>query len=148
MISRMTLAFLSGLILLSGCDHNTPPPASSIPGLETNTPDPKTDWAQVLRAMDDGGLTRNDQRTLTSLENIRELNSFFPELATKTISNVHGNWHPWLVVHLHSAAGIDTYISTDYRLYRIDDGARGDFVIREGFTDYVQRMFMPGGTPQ
>jgi hypothetical protein len=144
---RTAAAILSGLVLLSGCQNNAQP-AAALPGLETDTPDPKTDWAQVLRSYDDAGILRNDRRNVTAPADIARLKSFFPELSTTNMSNLHGGWNAWIIIHFHTAAGADTYVLSDYRLYRIGDSPRGDFVVRPGLADFEQHIFLPSAAAQ
>jgi hypothetical protein len=140
-LGRIGGSVLLGLALLNGC-HGTAPPTDPLASA-ASTPDPKTDWVQVLRALDETGLTRNDKRTITTADEIARLRSFFPDLATNIPSGLHGAWSAWIVLRFHTADGADTYVSSDYRLYRVDDGARGDFVLRPGFSDEIQRLFSP-----
>jgi hypothetical protein len=126
-------AILAAFAFAAGC-HTTPPPP----------PDPtapNADWAQVLRRLDDSGLSHNDQRTIHSPDEIAKLKGFFPELTTTNQSSLHGGWVPWIVVHFHRADGTETWVSSDFRIYRVDDGRRGDFVLASGFTDYVDQLF-------
>jgi hypothetical protein len=108
----------------------------------TETPDPATNWAQVLRSMDDMGLVRNDPPlTVSGPQEIARLQAFFPEAHTMTASTMHAAWTPWIIVHFHTADGKDTFVLSDYRIYRVGDGRRGDFVLTPGFTEYVDRLF-------
>jgi hypothetical protein len=135
--------WLAAVVLLAGCQPSaqTPPPATGAPD-PAQTPDPTTNWAQVLRAMDDMGLTHNDAPlTVSSPAGIAKLQSFFPDMRTTATSTMHAAWTPWIVVHFHTADGKDTFVLSDYRIYRVDDGRRGDFVVSAGFTDYVDRLF-------
>jgi len=145
--TRFASAILSGLLLLSGC-HNNPSPPAPAPGVDLGTPDPRTNWALISRAYDDAGLSRQDKRTLTAPDDIRQLKSYFPDMSTAATSNVHGAWSPLMVIQFHTADGADVYVVTDYRLYRIGDSSRGDFVVRPGFADYMQRLFIPGAAGQ
>ena len=132
---------LLAVALLTGCRQNPPPPSASTAPPGAATPDPATNWVQVHRWMDDAGLTHNDHRTITSADQIAALKAFFPALGTTEQSTLHANLSPWIVINFHTADGTDTYISTDYRIYRIDEGGRGDFVVAPGFIDAVQRLF-------
>jgi hypothetical protein len=130
--------FLAAFALAVGCRTTPPPPVPADPNAAGAT---DANWAQVLRRLDDSGLAHNDQRTVHSPDDIASLKAFFPDLTTATQSSLHGGWVPWIVVHFHRADGTDTWISSDYRLYRVDDGRRGDFVLAAGFTDYLDQLF-------
>jgi hypothetical protein len=97
--------------------------------------------AELLRWLNYAGLTRNDQLTVTSPDEIAALRGYFPDLGTKDESTVKGTWTPWIIIHFHRADGSETYISSDYRIYRIDDGQSGDFVARPGFADHIEQLF-------
>jgi hypothetical protein len=133
-------ALLAVLALAAGC-RTTPPSAPLGPTDPVAAGRPDANWAQVLRWRDDSGLAHNDQRTVSSPAELARLRRFFPDLATQSESSLHGSWPAWVVVHFHRANGTDTYVSTDYRIYRIDDGSRGDFVLAPGFIDYVYQLF-------
>jgi hypothetical protein len=142
---RASGGFIGRIMILAawawtaGCHSAAPPP----PG----PPDPvapgpvNADWAQVIRRLDDSGLPHNDQRVITTTGDVARLRHYFPDLDTTAESPLHGGWAAWVLIRFHSAGGLDTWVSTDYRIYRINDGHRGDFVLTPGFADDVDRFF-------
>jgi hypothetical protein len=129
---------LAAIVLAVGCQSTPPAPDSAD---ASASPNPNADWTQVLRWRDDSNLTHNDQRTLTAANETAALKQFFPELTTANQSSLHGDWAPWIVIHFHHANGTETFVSSDYRIYRIDEGRRGDFVLAPGFADYIDQLF-------
>jgi hypothetical protein len=121
------------LFLLAGCQSSAPPPAVAA-GTQTFTS------AQLLRRLNFAGLTKNDEMTVTSPAEIATLQGYFPDLGTKHTSTMNGTWVPWIIIRFHLSDGTETYVSSDYRIYRIDDGGSGDFVVNPGFADHVEQL--------
>jgi hypothetical protein len=130
---RHWLARAAVVTLLSGCQSNSPPPRPVGPGGFIS--------AQVLRGRDDAGLPQNDARSITSPDELAHLESFFPDIGTRNESTLHDAVQPWIVVRFRNSAGTETYAISDYRIYKIDTGTTGDFVVAPGFINYVQRIF-------
>jgi len=120
----ISLLFISGCALFSG-NHA-----------------PHTDFysADVLRSLDEEGISRNDECTLTDPARLAALQAFFPEILTKKESTLHAAWIPWIVIRFRYADGTEVYVESDYRIYRMGDGKRGDFVLKDGLSDLVNGL--------
>ena len=103
---------------------------------------PHTDFASadVLRSLDEAGLSRNDECTLNNPSQLATLQAFFPEMLTRRESTLHAAWYPWIIVRFRSADGSETYVESDYRIYHTGDGSRGDFVVKDGLVDFVNSL--------
>jgi hypothetical protein len=136
--------WLTVVVLLAGCQPAPPPPAppqASVTSDPMPLPDPTTNWALVMRAADDMGLARKDPPLpVSSPQRIARLKTFFPDMQTTATSTMHAGWTPLIVIRFHTANGKDTYVVSDYRIYRVDQGDRGDFVVLPGFADYVDQL--------
>jgi hypothetical protein len=105
--------------------------------------------ADLLRMKDYAGLVTNDQRTITDPKLLAKLESFFPEMDTQKTSTLLGIWVPWIVVRFNRADATNTLVSSDYRIYRMGGGERGDFVLPPGFPAFVDQIFQtpPASAP-
>ena len=128
----MQRLWLLAAVLLLGCQPATP---------ATNSAPQEFVSVDLLRRLDYSAVSRNDTRTLTDPQAISRLESFFPQLETDRVSNLHADWYPWIVIQFKRADGSMTDVASDYRLYRIDDAKRGDFVAAPGFADFVEQLF-------
>ena len=131
-MARLTrpLVFAALLSALAGCQ------SSNSGNAHANAP-----TADVRRWLDDSGLVRNQTRLLTAAQDVNQLKQFFPDMTTAQQSSIHGSWQPSIVIHFTNADGSETYIFSDYRIYRVDDGKRGDFVVAGDFSGYIDRLF-------
>lgn len=130
-MKRWITVLLATLVSV-GCSNSAPPAGQA--------PD-KVVSADVLRWKDSLGIVHNDRLVMTDPAQLAQLQAFFPDLKSQSASEVHGDWPPWVVVRLHHADGTVTYLFSEYRIYRIDDSRRGDFVLADGFADYVDKLF-------
>ena len=103
--------------------------------------DPAGKSVELRRWMDNLGNSHNDVRTITAPDELARLRSFFPEMQTNQTSDLHGPWQPLLLIRFVNNDDTQTTITTDYHLYRIGDGTRGDFIIKDGFSDEVDHLF-------
>jgi hypothetical protein len=104
-------------------------------------------FVELFRWQDSLGLSHNDKRTVAGADEIGRLQSYFPEMQSARTSELHGPWVPLLKLQFHSADGTDIQVFTDYHLYRIADGVRGDFIVRDGFSDEVDHIFLAPPPP-
>lgn len=131
MIRRVGL-ILPILLCLSSCATN---PAERVVRVDYLSVD-------VLRDRDEGGVVRNDQCTLTDPGQLEALCGFFPEMNSEAESTIRGGWYPLIIVRFHTSDGSVTYVGSDYRLYRMGKGERGDFVVKGDFIDFVESLPM------
>jgi hypothetical protein len=122
-----------GVLLLAGCAANHAPAGGTDPDQIVS--------AEIMRWKDSLGIMRNDKQVLTDPGQLQQLEAFFPDLNNQSTSGVHGGWSPWIVVRFHRGGGKVTYVFSEYRIYRVDDSSRGDFVMAPGFEDYADKLF-------
>ena len=114
-----------------GCQTAAPPPSAPNAYIA----------AEVRRRLSEDGLLRNDQLTVTTPDEIGTLRSFFPDMGTKHVSTIKEPWTPWIIIFFRRADGTGTYAVSDYRLYRIDEGQSGEFVVSPGFGAHIEQLF-------
>jgi hypothetical protein len=130
----MTRFIVAGLLFITGC------------AIFQSGPSVRSDFqsAEVLRSQDEAGVSRNDQCTLHDQAQLAQLEGFFPDLMGTRQSTLNAQWIPWIIIRFHSQDGTVTYVNSDYRIYRVNDGLRGDFVVKSttDFADFVEHLPM------